>query len=48
MLKITDSDMPDSKIPEVPAHLQISFADWMRANGRVSDDVDENMFAVLR
>ncbi len=40
--------MSEKKLPKLPENQQISFADWMRANGRVSEDVDENMFAVLR
>lgn len=40
--------MSEKKLPRIPQDQQISFADWMRANGHVSEDVDENMFAVLR
>lgn len=40
--------MSEKEFPKIPENQQISFADWMRANGRVSEDVDENMFAVLR
>ena len=40
--------MSEKELPKIPENQQISFADWMRANGRVSEDVDENMFAVLR
>ena len=40
--------MPENELPSLSENQNISFADWMRANGRVSEDVDENMFAVLR
>ena len=40
--------MSEKELPKISDSQQISFADWMRANGRVSEDVDENMFAVLR
>lgn len=40
--------MPKRKIPAIVSSETMSFAEWMRSNGKASDDVNENMFAVLR
>lgn len=40
--------MFEKELPKIPENQHISFADWMKANGQASEDVNENMFAVLR
>lgn len=36
------------ELPRLPEGNEMSFSEWMRSNGRASEDVNENMFSVLR